>query len=93
MWVNGVELHSDTTGTVPSGLNQISFTQGDGSALPFFGKTRSLLYFNEALTDEELEALTSSNIDQVLKNYQTIGERLGATYESTHVKTKLNELF
>ena len=54
---------------------------------------RSLLYFNEALTDAELEALTSSNIDRVLKNYNRRGELLGATYESTHVKTKLNELF
>ena len=45
------------------------------------------------ITDEELEALTSSRTSEVLKNYQRRGELLGATYESAHVENKLNELF
>ena len=92
VWIDGYEAHVDNAGVVPTGLNTILFDRGDGSDI-FHGNARSVLYFNEALSDAELEALTTSNIDQVLKNYQTIGERLGATYESTRVKTKLNELF
>ena len=92
VWIDGYEAHVDNVGVVPTGLNTISFDRGDGSDI-FHGNVRQLLYFNEALTDAELEALTSSNIDRVLKNYNRRGELLGVTYESSHVETKLNELF
>ena len=71
-------------------LKSISF-DNDGDKME--GSVRSLLYFNEALSDTELERLTSSDITQVLRNYNRRGELLGATYESAHVQTKLNELF
>ena len=100
--------YSNTTGTsifldgvkVDNGSNT-SYTEGDFKSVwfrnyyinRFRGNVRQLLYFNKALTDTELERLTSSDITQVLRNYNRRGEILGATYESAHVQTKLNELF
>ena len=60
VWFNGVKTLTDTSGnTYTSGtLNNISFDAGDG-ALDFYGKVRNLQVFTEALTDEQLEKLTS----------------------------------
>ena len=60
VWFNGVKTLTDTSGnTYTSGtLNNISFDAGDG-ALDFYGKVRNLQVLTEALTDEQLEKLTS----------------------------------
>jgi len=58
LWVNGVEVATDTSGNTPIGLNKLSFNRADG-AQTFFGKTKCLAVFKEALTDDELECLTS----------------------------------
>ena len=58
LWINGVEVATDlsgvtnTTGT----LNQLAF---NGNLLPFYGKTKDLQVFTTALTDAELQALTT----------------------------------
>jgi hypothetical protein len=56
MYINGIEVATDTSGTTPSGLNRLSFNWGGSN--PFYGKVRELQVFTEALTDEELEKLT-----------------------------------
>ena len=56
-WVNGVKLSTDTNASMPIGLNQLSFSRGDGD-LPFFGKTKCLAVF-PYLTDQELTELTT----------------------------------
>jgi hypothetical protein len=43
---------------LPTGLSQINFNSGQGSS-NFYGKTKELMTFNEALSDSELEDLTS----------------------------------
>ena len=92
VWVNGVEIHPDAdTFTFSNSLKSINFDYGNGNN-DFRGRVRSLLYFNEALTNEELEKLTSSTATQVLNNYSTLLTRVGATYESSGLETKLNEL-
>ena len=58
MWVNGFELITDTNGATPVGLDEIRYDDGDGN-VPFYGKTKELGYYNTALTDAELETLTS----------------------------------
>ena len=60
VWFNGVKTLTDTSGnTYTSGtLNNISFDAGDGG-LDFYGKVKSVYVFNEALTDDELQQLTS----------------------------------
>lgn len=58
IFVNGFEVLTDTSGATPTGLNELRFDNGY-SGLNFYGKTKQLMTFNTALTDSELEALTS----------------------------------
>jgi hypothetical protein len=59
MYINGTEV---VTSSLPfsftSALNDLSFNRGD-SGDKFFGKTKNVQVFNEALTDSELVALTT----------------------------------
>ena len=57
MYVNGVEVATDTSGTMPSGLNNLSFNWGGSN--PFYGKCKALAVFDEALSDSELTQLTT----------------------------------
>ena len=58
LWINGVEAGTDTSGiTATTGtLNELAFF---GNNLPFYGKTKCLAVWKEALTDAELTALTT----------------------------------
>ena len=58
MYIDGFEIGSKDVNGIPSGLNQIDFDRGDGNA-PFYGKTKEIGYYDTALTDEELEYMTS----------------------------------
>ena len=60
LWGNGVELGSDLSGvSFASGvLDNLNFLDADGTTEPFYGKTKQLIYFDEALSDEELLDLT-----------------------------------
>ena len=59
VFVNGYQVGSTATITFPlSGITELSFDRGDG-VLDFEGKTKQLQYYNSALTDSELEILTS----------------------------------
>ena len=43
---------------MPSGLSVIKMSRGNNT-LNFYGETKEVIAFNEALSDTELEALTS----------------------------------
>lgn len=58
LWVNGLEIDVDLSGITPINLNNLKFDGGSG-AVPFYGNTRELQYFDSALTDAQLETLTS----------------------------------
>ena len=60
LWVNGVKRATDTSGVVPNTgtFNSLSFNRGDVNNV-FFGKTKCVAVFKEALTDEELTCLTT----------------------------------
>ena len=58
LWVNGFEVITDTSITTPIGLNQVRFEYGGGSN-DFYGKVKQLIVFNKALSDSELQTLTS----------------------------------
>ena len=58
LWINGFELRTDTNATMPIGLNELLFN-GNNGVEPFYGKTKQVQYFDSALTDSELETLTS----------------------------------
>ena len=58
-WIDGFEVAINTSPTtMPSGLKELAFDQGNGGD-DFYGKTKELGYYDEILTDEELEYLTS----------------------------------
>ncbi len=57
VWLNGVQVHTDTSGLEPIGLNQLAFDFGGGS-LPFYGKTKMVAVF-PYLSNDEMECLTS----------------------------------
>jgi len=58
LFVNGFEVFTDFVGSTPSGLNVMKY-KNSISGDDFYGKTKQLQYFDTALTDSELEQLTS----------------------------------
>ena len=59
LFVNGNQISTtNTTATVPSGLNRLGFDSGLGGS-PFHVKTKDLRVYNTALTDAELITLTT----------------------------------
>ena len=57
LWVNGFEVATDNSGTTPSGLNKLEFT--DSFSNNFYGNAKQLQYFDTALNDNELEQISS----------------------------------
>jgi len=57
LWVNGFEVDTSTNSNLPIGLNTLSFDNTIGDV--FYSNTKQLMTFKEALTDAELENLTS----------------------------------
>jgi hypothetical protein len=69
LYFNGFEVATDTSGNTFSAntLNQFRFEDGDGG-LEFFGTIKQAMTFNEALTDSELEQITSwRSFDEMAK--------------------------
>jgi len=60
IWINGVEYQTQSSGSVfPSGtLDNLSFDNGSGGS-DFYGKVKDLRVYDTALSDSELQALTS----------------------------------
>jgi len=58
LFINGVKVATSTQAFNSSGINNLSFDRGNGGT-PFYGNVKSLAVFKEALTDAELESLTS----------------------------------
>ena len=61
LYVNGFKLKTDLGGsTFTDGtLTELAFDNGQTNNFPFYGKVKELATFKTALTDSELEALTS----------------------------------
>ena len=58
LWINGFKVDTDTSATMPIGLSELAFENGIGGN-DWYGKTREVQYFDSALTDAQLETLTS----------------------------------
>jgi hypothetical protein len=58
MWINGVEVSTDSLGSTGTGLDDFSFDAGNGGN-DWYGKSKQLMTFKTALNDSELETLTS----------------------------------
>ena len=61
LWGNGVELGSDLSGvSFASGvLDNLNFLDADGTTEPFYGKVKQIQVYSTALTDSELQTLTT----------------------------------
>ena len=57
LWVDGVEVATDISGNTPSDLSELDFDFLGGNK--FSGNVRDVKVYNTALTDSELQALTS----------------------------------
>ena len=57
LWINGNEVKTSTNTSIPSGLDRLNFDGGNGGN-DFYGNTKQLMVFDEALSDEELSDLT-----------------------------------
>jgi hypothetical protein len=57
LWVNGIELETDTSGITPIGLSKLNIN-GATSPSAFKGNVKDVRVYNTALTDAELQALT-----------------------------------
>jgi hypothetical protein len=56
-WVDGVRIGTDTSGSIPTGLNSLSFDRADGAAY-FYGKCRDIRVYNtKEMTDSEVDIL------------------------------------
>lgn len=58
IFIDGVQRITDDSGNTPTGLKELAFDGGSGSN-DFYGKVINLQVFTEALTDSELQELTS----------------------------------
>jgi hypothetical protein len=59
LWVDGTKVMIDTFGNTMSVGTLTRFDFDGGTGLPFYGKVKSVAVFTEALTDEQLQKLTS----------------------------------
>ena len=57
IYINGTQVQSYTSGSVPIGLNELAFDNGAGND-KFNGNVKSVAVFKEALSNDELECLT-----------------------------------
>ena len=61
LWVNGVEIGVDSSFTTFNAnvLDRINFAGTNGTSQYFYGNTKDLRVYNEALTDAQLQTLTT----------------------------------
>lgn len=60
LWIDGFEVGTDLNALVPTDgtLNELKFSNGNGND-KFYGNTKQIQYYDTALTDSELEYMTS----------------------------------
>ena len=93
-WVNGVEVHTDSSGNAPIGMNRLGFDNGTDGVNFFRGRIRSVAVFNEALTDEELAKITSTTQQEVFYEMRDKMQQIDADYyEFGDYTTRLKKLF
>jgi len=58
LWFNGNEVGTNTDAINLTGLNELKASYGNGQ-FPFYGNVKDVRVYNTALTDQELQALTT----------------------------------
>lgn len=88
LWIDGNEVDTQTSVSMPSGLNELQFASGNGAS-QFYGNTKSVMVFKEALTDLELAKLTGYNNHELYMNYYNRLSYLGLV-EEYNVESDIN---
>ena len=70
LYINGSLIGTDTSGSAPSGMNDVSFDRGDGT-LDWYGKVKGLAVYNEALSESQLMQLTGVTASSIYSNFVT----------------------
>jgi len=81
VWIDGVEVATDTSGATPIGLDRIVFDVGDGSLFPFFGKVKQLQVYKEALNGTRLTHLTGTLGTDFYESYAEMASALTYTIQ------------
>jgi len=82
IWVNGLQIGStDTSATMPIGLNSFSFDGNSLSGLPFYGKVKQLQVYSTALSDEQLIQLTGTSGTDFYESYAAMASALTYTIQ------------
>ena len=76
LWIDGVEVASDSSGLAPIGLNDLEFSL-NGSGV-FYSRCKTVAVFKEALSDTELACLTSTTDQEIFFNYYYRMQYVGA---------------
>jgi hypothetical protein len=58
-YINGTQVGSITDATTRTGMDTVDIADWNGTSNVYYGKIKQLIVFNEALSDSELETLTS----------------------------------
>jgi len=80
LWINGIEVLTDTSGAAPVGLKELAFD--NAAATKFQGRCKTVAVFKEALSDTELACLTSTNNREIFLNYYYRMQYVGANTEA-----------
>ena len=59
VWVNSIEVLTGNSGNIPLGMDTLSFNRSGSNSRYFYGEVKELAVFFTALSDAELETLTT----------------------------------
>ena len=88
-YIDGRLQGTDTSATMPTGLNVLAFSGRNDNSLIMTGNTKCVAVFKEALTDLELEKLTGYNNHELYMNYYNRLSYLGLV-EEYNVESDIN---
>jgi len=82
LWVNGVEVGTDNSGSTftASTINKISFGSGDGGE-SFYGNCQNLMVFPTALSDDDLTLITGTLGETYFESYALMANYLNYTIQ------------
>ena len=88
-YIDGRLQGTDTSATMPTGLNVLAFSGRNDNSLIMTGNTKCVAVFKEALSDTELEKLTGYNNHELYMNYYNRLSYLGLV-EEYNVESDIN---
>jgi hypothetical protein len=70
-YIDGELKGTDTSATMPTGLNVVSFSGRNDASLIMTGKTKGIAVYNEALSESQLMQLTGVTASSIYSNFVT----------------------